>query len=105
MMKRASLLLALVSSSVLFGCANGNAMSPEELKILVNQNLKPGDSEEEIIAFLEEQEWNYAFARLLNRYSARDPSDKDTGGEKHILIHVDGSKAFLSVEVDVWYPG
>ena len=85
-------------------------MDVKELEMFINENLSPGDSSEEIEAFLKEQGWPFAYNRFSKRYSTRNPKipvEKNLFTTKSITIrlYVDESKAFLRAEVEEVYTG
>jgi len=78
-------------------------MSKKELENLISEHLKPGSTNQEIIAFFEMQKWLYSFDRFSNRYQARDPKEDrlpEFLGGHQIYIYVDDEKNFIRAEVD-----
>ncbi len=87
---------------LLQGCDRRGSLPEEKLKVLVNQELDPGDGDNRIVAFMEHQEWLYSYDRIAQRYQATDPrNDSNEDLQYVVLIYVDDSKRFLRVEVEV----
>lgn len=94
---------------ILPACADPNVMNTRELTALIEENLSPGDSAEDIEAFLEAQGWPYSYDRFAQRYQTGYPEgDVDNLFTKKVVaiwIYVDESKSFSRVEVENIYTG
>ena len=108
-MKRFLLLITAWASLFLSACSKLDVMDVKELELFINENLSPGDSSEEIEAFLLEQEWPFSYDRFTKRYQTGYPEgaveNLFTIKAVSILIYVDESKAFLRAEVEEVYTG
>ena len=109
-MKLFLLLITAWAGLFLSACSKSDVMDVKELEIFINEHLSPGDSSEEIEAFLLEQEWPFSYDRFSKRYQTRNPKipvEKNLFTTKGIAIrlYVDESKAFLRAEVEDVYTG
>ncbi|MCP4491093.1 MAG: hypothetical protein GY820_27825 [Gammaproteobacteria bacterium] len=82
-----------------------DGLSGEEYKNLVNDHLKPGDSKEKIVNFLESQKWNFSYDDFRKAFQISDPQDNGQVFRYAIYIYVDDSKSFPHVEIDKFYNG
>ncbi|ADZ92257.1 hypothetical protein GV054_15290 [Marinomonas mediterranea] len=105
-MKNLKIILSITIALCIFlvGCKNGDTMSANELKSYIHEHLNRGASEQEIIDFLEEQNWSYNYNNYDNRYQARKPEeDKNKWVRNYILLYLDESHSLDRVEVETWH--
>jgi hypothetical protein len=104
-MSKKFLFIILISLSIL-GCSYRDKIYVEKPNKLINENLKPGDPEKKIIAFMVSQGWIYHYDQYNMRFSGSDTKVKEpkfrlfkTG--YGIYIYVDKTKSFVRGEAYV----
>lgn len=81
----------------------GTNMNKKQIEKLINQNLKPGDSESKIVIFFESQGWLYEYDKYSERFQAKSPGTLTNYFifEKgiQIYIYLDENMLFKKAEV------
>jgi len=93
---------------LLNGCYINKGLTKDQIEKIINENLKYGDPETEIINFLDTQKWGYSYDTSLKRYQVRCPiSEKKryilSTREIFIDIYVDSEKSNSFKYADVIY--
>jgi len=92
---------------ICYGC-DGNAVAKNEIEKVIQNSLSSGTDNNEIINFLERENWIYDFDRHSNRYQARNPEEDklpEVWGRNQIYIYVNEDKEFVHTEVVTVYNG
>ena len=86
----------------LLSCSDQD-FSKEKYDQLITDSLKQGSSSEQIISFLEENNWEYVFDKNRKRYQVfNSAEDKlpDISGRNLIFIYVDEQKKYKKYEIE-----
>ena len=102
------ILLRKACLAFLFFClgCDGDVMSKSDIESIISENLKQGSQNQQILDFLESQNWIFGFDHHLNRYQARDPKEDESPaflGGHQIYIYVNDKSEFVRAEVEKVY--
>lgn len=87
-----------------FGCGNSGSYSVRNVERLIEQNLKPGDPDRQIVEFFKRNGFPYSFNNFERRYQSYVPKSEqiDSRGVKSVItidIYVNEDRSFKRVEV------
>jgi hypothetical protein len=98
---------AVISLFAIFGCHTDKA-EVTKIQELIQQNLKPGDSDTKIVEFLKQNGFTYSFFDYMNRYECLVPKSENTDwkgvrGVIQMYIYVKADRTFNRAEVTMVY--
>jgi hypothetical protein len=100
--------LMLLFPLAMFGCHDKDRDAVAEVQKLIQQNLKPGDSQAKIEAFFKENKLPYDFDRFNQLYLSGIPSSRktDSKGVESVItikIYVNQDRSFQKADVRMSY--
>lgn len=98
----------LIPLLAIFGCQDKDKAAVAEVEKLIQQNLKPGDSDAKIVEFFKQNQFPYSFDNFNHRYQSGVPKSEktDAKGVKSaiaIYIYVNQDRSFQKAEVQMVY--